>query len=177
MVVAERQTQAQAQAHAGARDFDFLWGHWRIEHLRLSSRLTGSTHWERFGATMQCWPILGGTGNVDNMRATWHGQEFEGASLRLFDPATGKWSIYWADTNGHQLLPPVVGAFEDGVGEFVGDDQHEGQLVRVRFRWSEITTDAARWEQAFSIDRGENWETNWIMLFSRLAGHEAQEAR
>jgi hypothetical protein len=168
---------AEPQVRAGTHDFDFLWGRWQIEHLRLSSRLTGSTHWERFGATMQCWPILGGTGNVDNMRASWRGQAFEGASVRLFDPATGLWSIYWADSVGHRLLPPVAGAFEDGVGEFYGDDQHAGQPVRVRFRWSEIADDTARWEQAFSADDGASWETNWIMLFTRLAGHAAQEAR
>jgi hypothetical protein len=34
--------------------------------------------------------------------------------------------------------------------------------------WSRITREAARWEQAFSLDKGASWETNWIMDFTRM---------
>jgi hypothetical protein len=37
----------------------------------------------------------------------------------------------------------------------------------VRFIWSGVTTTTPRWEQAFSEDDGETWETNWIMDFTR----------
>lgn len=40
---------------------------------------------------------------------------------------------------------------------------------RVRFVWSGVSGDAARWEQAFSVDGGETWLSNWIMEFSRRA--------
>jgi hypothetical protein len=30
-----------------------------------------------------------------------------------------------------------------------------------------LVDDAARWEQAFSTDQGENWETNWVADFTR----------
>ncbi len=151
----------------GAKDFDFLFGTWRIANRRLVSRLTGADEWERFEADGGCEPILGGLGNVDYFRAPWQGTDFEGASLRLFNPATGQWSIYWADNVGCVLLPPVIGSFVDGVGTFFGDDQHEGTPVLSRFIWSGITAEAARWEQAFSVDRGETWETNWVMEFRR----------
>ncbi len=154
---------------AGARDFDFLFGSWRIVNERLTSRLTGSEDWERFEATGYCRPILSGVGNVDAFCPDWPGREgFEGAALRLFNPASGQWSIYWADNVSCQLQPPVVGTFVDGVGAFFGDDQHEGKPVLVRFRWSEITATAARWEQACSVDAGVTWETNWIMTFTRI---------
>ena len=68
----------------------------------------------------------------------------------------------------HRLLPPVHGTFEHGVGEFFGDDEHNGQPVQVHFRGSGITPTSARWEQAFSADGGDTWETNWIMSYSRL---------
>ncbi|MGI8687508.1 MAG: hypothetical protein ACR2M3_02920 [Thermomicrobiales bacterium] len=154
--------------HVGTLDFDFLFGSWHIVNERLKSRLSGSDEWERFEAVGECLPILGGIGNVDDFRPTWPGREgFEGASLRLFNPATGQWSIYWMDNVRCALFPPVMGSFVNGVGEFYGDDQHEGKPVLARLRWSDITADTARWEQAFSEDHGETWETNWIMTFTR----------
>lgn len=153
-----------------AHGFDFLAGSWRIENRRLRSRLTGSSDWEEFAARGTCRPVLDGAGNVDDFvplaGSAWSG--YEGGSLRLFDSATEQWSIYWFDNVTHRLLPPVHGTFENGVGKFYGLDNHEGQPVRVRFRWSGITPTSACWEQAFSADDGETWETNWIMDFTRL---------
>ncbi len=150
----------------GANGFDFLHGTWNVLNERLTSRLANSTDWERFEATGRCEPILNGLGNADLMRTDWGGG-FEGYSLRLFDQVTGKWSIYWADSSGARLLPPVVGEFVDGIGEFFGHDKEGDQDVLVRFRWSHDSPDSARWEQAFSTDDGDQWETNWVMSFSR----------
>jgi hypothetical protein len=159
-----------APASDGAHDFDFLHGSWHIDNEFLASRLTGSDTWERFPAEHTCWPILGGLGNVDTFMPDWPGHEgFEGASLRLYNPATGQWSISWADTVRHTLFPPVVGGFHGGIGEFFGEDEEGGTPVRVRFRWSDISPTAVRWEQAFSADGGATWETNWIMSFRRPA--------
>ena len=154
---------------AVAADFDFLFGSWQIANERLTKRLAGSSEWEHFTARGVCHPILGGIGNIDDFRPqgdAWQG--FEGASLRLFDPATGLWSIYWADNVRCTLFPPLVGRFTEGTGEFYGNDQHEGTPVRVRFRWMGIGPTTARWEQAFSADDGATWETNWIMTFTRV---------
>jgi hypothetical protein len=153
--------------HTGARDFDFLHGSWHITNERLKSRLTNSDDWERFEALHDCEPILGGMGNIERFRAAWNGIDFEGFSVRLFNPATGMRSIYWADNLACQLFPPMVGGFSGGAGEFLGKDQHDGRPVLARFLWSNITENSARWEQAFSIDQGETWETNWIMTFRR----------
>jgi hypothetical protein len=96
-------------------------------------------------------------------------------SLRLFSPQTGSWSIYWLDnqTGGLDanglLLNPVVGQFENGIGIFEGDDVLDGRPIRVRYTWCDIGPDSARWEQAMSADGGRHWETNWRMLFRRMA--------
>jgi hypothetical protein len=66
-----------------------------------------------------------------------------------------------------RLEPPVHGRFERGVGTFFGEDAHEGRPILVRFIWSGVTARAARWEQAFSLDRGVSWETNWVMHLER----------
>jgi hypothetical protein len=60
------------------------------------------------------------------------------------------------------------GIVRNGVGEFFGDDIDGGRPVRVRYLWSRITKDAARWEQAFSLDGGRTWETNWVMDLLRI---------
>lgn len=151
-----------------ADDFDLLHGSWRIANVRLVSRLTRCDEWERFDAAGTCSPILGGIGNIDDFRPVSGGWEgLVGASIRIFNPATDLWSISWADNVLCGLTPPVIGCFVDGMVEFFGDDMHDGTPVRVRFRWSNVTTDALRWEQAFSIDGGASWETNWIMSFTR----------
>ncbi|EHK59110.1 hypothetical protein MAXJ12_01776 [Mesorhizobium alhagi CCNWXJ12-2] len=66
------------------------------------------------------------------------------------------------------MLPPMVGRFENGVGVFYGDEEHEGRTVRARFTWMP-SAESPRWEQAFSQDGGKGWETNWVMKFSRTA--------
>ncbi|MEE8119829.1 MAG: hypothetical protein V3T39_09815 [Gammaproteobacteria bacterium] len=153
----------------GRHDFDFLHGKWQITNQRLKERLTGCQDWLEFPAEMETRPILQGLGNYDIMRTTFNRKPFEGLSLRLFSPEARKWSIYWADSVSAVLQPAVVGHFQDDTGIFFCDDQHLGQPVRCCFTWSEITEKTARWEQAFSVDNEQTWETNWVMLFSRVA--------
>ena len=156
-----------SHAHPGAHDFDFFFGSWRIANARLKAPLTGSDEWEHFDAWQDCEPILGGLGNLDRFHAVRNGKDFAGSSLRLFHPPTGQWRIYWMDNVSCELQPPVTGAFIAGVGDFYGNEQYQGKPIVVRYRWSDITADAARWEQAFSEDGGETWETNWIMTCRR----------
>ena len=61
----------------------------------------------------------------------------------------------------------MTGQFKDGVGDFFGEDSHNGVPVLVRYRWSDITADSARWVQAFSTDGGETWLDNWSMEMTR----------
>ncbi len=151
----------------GSRDFDFLIGRWHVRNRRLLQRLSGSDAWEEFDARLVVRPILGGLGNVDEFETDHWSPRFLGMSLRLYNPRTGLWSIYWADNRTGVLQPPVVGAFADGVGLFEGPDECDGRPVVSRFTWSEIADESARWEQAFSADARRSWETNWVMRFRR----------
>jgi len=151
----------------GRHDFDFYFGRWRIDNQRLRQRLAGCHDWEPFEARQQCPPILGGLGTLADFVTGWR-DGFIGMTLRLFCPQTRQWSIYWAGNHDGVLQPPVLGAFENGVGTFVGHDHHEGTPVLVRFVWSEITSSSARWEQAFSADQGRSWESNWVMRMTRI---------
>jgi hypothetical protein len=102
-------------------------------------------------------------GNLDQMFIPAKG--FTGMTLRLYDPATELWSIYWTDTKTHRLFPPTVGRFEGGHGTFFGDDTEAGVPVRVRFDWT--AGERPVWEQAMSADGGRTWERNWVMRFER----------
>jgi len=151
----------------GRGDFDFLIGRWRVRHRRLRTRLRGDTRWEEFAGTCTSWPILAGLGTVDDNLIALPAGAYRAATLRQFDPAARRWSIWWIDARRPGIEPPVHGGFADGIGTFLGDDVLDGRAIRVRFVWSDIAASTARWEQAFSADGGATWETNWQMAFTR----------
>jgi hypothetical protein len=156
-----------AQAAGTARDFDFLMGSWNVRNRLLQARLQGSDEWVEFASTVVARPILDGLGNEDEFRTSWGGG-FVAMSFRFFDPGSRRWSIYWADARRSGLLdPPVIGGFAGDTGVFEGEDTLAGHPILVRFVWSGVTTPTPRWEQSFSGDGGETWETNWIMDFTR----------
>ncbi len=158
-----------AQTPDGARDFDFWYGRWSVANRRLKARLCGCTEWEEFEAVSCCRPLLSGFGNEDDFRSD-HRPGFVGMTLRLFNPTTRQWSIFWADNQRGVLDPPVVGSFVGDRGVFEGDDVLDGRPIRVRFIWERHGPGRARWSQAFSSDGGITWEQNWVMAMTRQSG-------
>lgn len=149
-------------------DFDFLLGSWRVQHRRLKERLAGNNEWQEFDGTSTVQPVLGGNGNMDDNVLDLPGGSYRAVTLRAFDPKAGTWAIWWLDARTpHTIDVPVIGRFDDGVGTFFADAMLRGKPIRVRFIWSRITPRSCRWEQAFSPDAGETWETNWVMQFAR----------
>jgi hypothetical protein len=153
---------------ASLGDFDFFVGAWRARHHRLVGRLVGSTEWQDFDGSCVMRKILGGNGNLDENVLHIPSGTYEAVTLRLFDPARRVWSIYWIDGRAAALDTPMVGGFADGRGLFYADEQIDGRAVLIRFLWFSDNADQCRWEQAFSTDRGRNWETNWTMRFDRI---------
>ena len=150
-----------------ARDFDFFMGSWTVRNRYLGERLRGSDDWQEFEATSEARPLPGVLGNEDEFRTEALGG-FVGMSFRFFDPEAERWSIYWADSRRPGVLdPPVFGAFANGSGVFEGTDVLAGKPILVRFTWTEVDAGVPRWEQAFSGDGGESWESNWVMEFTR----------
>lgn len=154
---------------AAPTDFDFVLGDWNVRHRRLKDRLVGSTEWIEFTGQMSTQAVLGGYGNVEDNLLNLPEGPYRAIAIRSFNPQTMSWSIWWLDGRmPGQLDVPVVGNFVDGVGTFYADDTLRGNPIKVRFLWFAVTPDALRWEQAFSADNGDTWETNWIMEFSRI---------
>ena len=151
-------------------DFDFYMGTWAVHHRRLVARLAGSDEWAEFEGTSTAWPILDGAGNIDDNVLELPDGDYRAISLRTYDAATDRWSIWWLDgRTPSRLDPPVVGGFVDGIGTFIAADTFDGRPILVRFLWSDITATTCRWEQAFSDDGGATWEVNWVMTSTRIA--------
>ncbi|HEV8629175.1 MAG TPA: hypothetical protein VGV61_02585 [Thermoanaerobaculia bacterium] len=156
---------AATTPHDGARDFDFIFGRWKVHNRRLVDRLVGSHEWKEFEATVEGGPCLDGRGNVDEYRTDfWPG--FVGMTVRVFDPKAHQWAIYWADNRSGVLDSGVFGSFDGDVGTFGGKDVLRGRTVLTRYTWRRGA--APHWEQAFSGDGGVTWETNWTMDMTRI---------
>jgi len=148
-------------------DFDFLQGQWTIHNRKLKSRLDHCKAWTEFEARGELRKILNGRGNIDNFITTLDGKPFEGMSLRLFNPKSRLWSIYWADSTAVVLDKPVVGSFENTVGKFYTKDIFNGIEIIVMFNWNKTDPFNPIWSQAFSVDEGKTWEWNWYMMFRK----------
>ena len=149
-------------------DFDFFEGSWKLHNKKLKSKLNNCTEWIEFESTQEMYTILNGIGNIDNFLATFDGQPFEGMTVRLFNPKTNLWSIYWADSNNGKLDPPVLGSFENNIGHFFTKDIFDEKNVLVVFRWDATDPDNPVWSQAFSDDNGKTWEWNWYMFMQKI---------
>ena len=152
---------------SGPGDFDFLLGKWRVRHRTLAGRLTGATAWREADAIDIVRPAFAGLGNVGRFMRLVDGRPYEGMPVRLYDPRAEQWRIYWIDSADQRMEPPVMGRFQNGEGLFEGEDILRGTAIRVRFRWSDIRADGARWEQFYSGDAGQSWELNSTMEFQR----------
>jgi|SRR5687767_3588315 len=156
-----------ASENSSHKDFDFLEGQWTIRNRKLNRRLSNCSNWTEFEAWCECRKILNGFGNIDSFQTTIDGKLFEGMSLRLFNPQTRLWSIYWANSETVVLDVPQVGSFEDKIGRFYARDTYEDKNIIVQFCWDATEADLPVWSQAFSPDDGQTWEWNWYMTFSR----------
>jgi len=148
-------------------DFDFLVGKWKIHNRKLNKRLAACEDWTEFAAAGECRKILNGFGNIDSFTTEFDAQPFEGMTLRLFNPNTRLWSIYWADSRAVILDVPQRGSFENGIGEFLARDVFEEKPIVVKFNWDATRAEKPVWSQAFSADDGRTWEWNWFMTFTR----------
>ncbi|GLW08072.1 hypothetical protein Misp01_32020 [Microtetraspora sp. NBRC 13810] len=146
-------------------DFDFLAGTWDVANRWRTDFLDETSACKEFPGVSRATRHFGGGASFDEIDFPTKG--FSGLTLRLFDVEREEWSLYWSSTRTGLLYPPVVGRFHDGRGEFHGDDTHDGKDIRARFVWSDITAGSVRWEQAFSVDGGTTWVSNWIMEFTR----------
>jgi hypothetical protein len=161
-------SQTSPAERDGQRDFDFEIGTWRTHLKRRLRPLTGSETWVEMNGTSVVRKVWNGRGNLVELVADGPTGHFEGLNLRLYNPQTRQWSLHFANSSDGALVPPTIGQFKDGRGEFYSQETLNGRAIFVRFVISPITPDSWRFEQAFSDDGGKTWEVNWIAVDTRV---------
>jgi len=164
---AHQDASCAGPAADGRGDFDFFIGDWSVSAKRMRHG-----NWETVTGTTRVIAILRGAGNVDDDVFQLAGQVHVGGMLRLFDAEADAWFTYGLDRDRGALQPPLSGRFHDGRGVFHGEDVREGRQILVRHTYSHPGGIPAtcRWEQAFSMDGGNAWETNWVIDFRKIEG-------
>ncbi|HTV60480.1 MAG TPA: hypothetical protein VMJ93_16525 [Verrucomicrobiae bacterium] len=166
--VAEPVEAPPAGKEPGRHDFDFEEGSWKIHLSRLVHPLTGSTDWEQFDGTTVTQEVWAGKAFLEQFEADAPSGHIEGLTLRLFNPQSRQWSLYWASSRTGTVGEPTIGEFKNGRGECYDQEPFNGRVIFVRYIWSDITSNSAHFEQSFSEDGGKTWEVNWITDQTRI---------
>ncbi|HEY3786263.1 MAG TPA: hypothetical protein VGL55_13350 [Steroidobacteraceae bacterium] len=164
---------------AAQHDFDWQIGNWKIRMQRLQHPLSGSTTWTELDGNVAVRPLWNGRANLAEITSSGPSGNLEFLSLRLFDPESKQWSLHFASSGSGILSVPMVGQFEHGQGEFYDYEPVNRRMTLVRFRFGSITGGSNRDEQAFSVDGGKTWETNWVNRSTRIAqtGRDLRNAK
>ena len=161
---------SSAAAHDGSHDFDFELGYWHIHLKKLLHPLSGAHDWVEYDGTTRTRSLWGGGAEIEEFNVKGSNGAIQGLTLRVYNPQSGQWSLYWSTPRIGQIGgPPNVGEFKNGVGYFYCWDTYNGRYVLQRFEWSRVNTDTPHFEQSFSDDGGKTWEVNWITDQTRIA--------
>lgn len=74
--------------------------------------------------------VLDGFGNFDEIQIPLPSGAYVGSTLRLFNPATQLWTIYWMDSRNPWLDAPMIGKFSDSELDHVFHAQLITRYVR-----------------------------------------------
>jgi hypothetical protein len=156
-------------ARDGRNDFDFELGTWRTHYRILRERLAGSHDWYDCYGTSIVIPFWGGGGNLEDGDLRCPNRYIGGLTLRTYDPQTHQWTLWWGTKKLGVAPPQQVGHFDAaGVGRFYAYDRWHGRPVICRFQWTKVNGNP-RFEQAYSVDGGRTWETNWTTDYVRVS--------
>lgn len=114
---------------------------------------------------------LGGVANVSEVRV---GDRADGVSLKVRDPTTGTWTVWWVDAATGRLDPPLRGRWDDtGARVRLAGTEADGTLVA--YDIADASPMSARWEQCRSADGGRTWAVDRTMAMTRRGETTASE--
>jgi hypothetical protein len=154
---------------SNASDYSFLIGNHKVHHKKLKERFNKCEDWIDIEGSKTTELLLNGISNIEKHYLNDANQKpIEAFALRLFNPETRLWSLYWADSISGILDQPLLGSFEDNIGFFFGKDILNNKEILVQFQYDRTDVDNPVWGQAFSTDNGKTWEWNWFMYYSKI---------
>lgn len=156
-----------AAVRDGQHDFDWEIGAWNTRLKRLREPLSGKTDWIEYAGTSVVMPVMGKRANLVELDVRGAAGAIAGVSLRLYQPASGEWTLSFANLSNGMMAEPMAGSFNRGLGTFYGQDTVNGRKVFVRFLIIPMSANGWRFEQAYSADGGRTWENNWIAIDTR----------
>jgi len=171
---AGKSQEKPAAQRDGQHDFDPLIGSWKYHLKRRLHPLTGSNTWVDLEGTGVCYKIWDGRAQLDTIVVDGPSGHIEGLTLRLYDPESHQWRLYWANSKNGIVDPPQVGEFKGGHGEFLAQDRINGRVILIRYDWTNTNTNTPHFEQSFSDDAGKTWEVNWITDQTRVSDESAK---
>ena len=151
----------------GSHDFDFHFGEWTTHVSRLVDPLTGSTTWAEYDGVSVVRKVWNGSASLFELEVEGPAGHIEGVGLRLYNPQSRQWNLNWANSSVGMLDGAMIGEFKDGRGEFFSRETFNERSILVSNGFYDITPTSSCFRQAFSIDGGKTWETNWIMTMTR----------
>jgi hypothetical protein len=125
--------------------------------------------------TGTCFKVWDGRAQLDQIEVDGPTGHLEGLTLRLYNPQSRQWRLYWANSKDGIVVVPQIGQFKKGRGEFYAQDTLDGKSIFVRFDWSGMATNSPHFEQSFSEDGGKTWEANWITDQTRVSDTSRQQ--
>ena len=131
---ADQQTSTERD---GQHDFDPLIGAWKYRLRRRLHPLTGSTTWVELAGTGVCFKVWDGRAQLDTIEVDGPTGHIEGLTLRMYNPQSHQWRLYWANSKNGIMDPPQVGEFRNGRGEFFAQDSINGKTILIRYAWTE----------------------------------------
>jgi hypothetical protein len=151
----------------GQHDFDFAIGTWKTQISRLQHPLSGSTTWTKVEGTVVVRKVWNGRANLEEIEGKSAEAHFEGMTLRLYNPTSHQWNLFWSNSSDGTLAQPMIGEFKDGRGVFYDQEVFNGRAIFARNIYFDITPNSYQFEQAFSDDGGKTWELNFTAALTR----------
>ena len=106
---AQGELKMTASPNSSPNHFDFLVGKWKMHNRHLDKRLANCRDWTEFDSSDVNTKIVNGAADMDTSTTQFPGMGgklFEGLTLRLFDPKTRLWSLYWIASNTERSILP-----------------------------------------------------------------------
>jgi hypothetical protein len=133
---------------------------------------------EEVKATGHCFKLWDGRADLHEFEADGPTGHIEGLTLRLHNPETHQWSLYWANGRNGKMEMPQIGEFKNGRAEFYAQAMLNGKVIFIRFDWINAVApfvwtgfSVFKWKNCSASRRRGRWECeNRLHRFSRSCG-------